>query len=134
MTEKEMRKYLNQAFYIDRAIKAKRNQIQSLRELAESSTPSTGIKVDGTKQNKLESCVTRMVDLEREIEEDIVALVQAKAEIYKTIQDVPDMRDRTVLELRYLQYMTYEQICDEMGYLETASVSRSLRRARKKLF
>ena len=51
-----------------------------------------------------------MMDLEREVDEEIDRLVDLKAEIMKTIGQVPNDRERVVLELRYLAFKDWASI------------------------
>jgi DNA-directed RNA polymerase specialized sigma subunit len=60
--------------------------------------------------HRLEDTIIRMMDLEREVDEEIDRLVDLKAEIMKTIGQVPNDRERVVLELRYLAFKDWASI------------------------
>ena len=115
MTIKE---YLSQAYRIDQRINSKLEQVQSLRELAEkatstlSDTPCSG---NGNKQ-KIESVIVKIIDLEHEIDEEIDRLIYLNKDIVSLIKRVKNPEYQTLLELRYLNFKTWEQIASEMHY------------------
>ena len=115
MTAKE---YLSQAYRIDRMVKAKLEQVRSLRELSMnaaatlSSTPPSGTR----KVHRMEDIIAKMLDLESEINADIDALVDLKREIMATIKGVENEDYRTLLELRYLCFKSWNEIAADMRY------------------
>ena len=57
-----------------------------------------------------------VVDLTRDLDEEIRRLCAIKREIAEVIDGVEDRRYRRLLELRYRSYHTWEQIAAEMNY------------------
>ena len=115
MTIKE---YLSQAYRIDQRINSKLDQVQSLRELtvkATSTLSDTYSSGNGNKQ-KMEGVIVKIIDLEHEIDEEIDRLVDLKQEIVSLIKKVKNPEYQTLLELRYLNFKTWEQIASEMHY------------------
>ena len=115
MTTKE---FLNQAYRIDQRINSKLEQIKNLRELATKATSTiseTGV-CDSENKQRMESNVVKIVDLEREINEDIDMLIEVKKDIVTMIKKVENPEYQTLLELRYLCFKRWEQIAVEMGY------------------
>jgi hypothetical protein len=108
--------YLSQAYRIDLRINSKIEQVQSLRDLAEkavttlSETPNNGTR----NIRRMEGVIAKIVDLESEINADIDGLVDLKREIVSLIKYVEDPELRTLLELRYLCFKTWEQISVEL--------------------
>jgi DNA-directed RNA polymerase specialized sigma subunit len=115
MTTKE---YLSQAFRLDQKINSKLEQVSRLRELATKATASIHAeRVSGTRdRSPLENAVVKLVDLEREIDKDIVKLVDLKKEIMDVINSVEKPEYHLLLELRYLNYKTWEEIADCLNY------------------
>ena len=115
MTTKE---FLNQAYRIDQRINSKLEQIISLHELATKATSTlSDVPVSETKsQSWMADVITKIVDLETEINKDIRELVGIKKNIVSTIKKVQNPELQTLLELRYLCFRTWEQIALEMGY------------------
>ena len=70
---------------------------------------------NGNKQ-KMEGVIVKIIDLENEIDEEIDRLVDLKHEIVSLIKQVKNPEYKTLLELRYLCFRTWEQIAVEMRY------------------
>ncbi len=60
--------------------------------------------------------ITKIIDLEAEINADIDRLVDLKQEIVAVIKAVNNYEYQMLLELRYLCFKTWEQIAVEMNY------------------
>ena len=109
MTPKE---YLEQAVYLDQRINSKLTQVENLHSLATkvttvySDTPSN----PAPDCQRLEKIIAKIIDLENDINNDIDRLVDLKKEITEIINKIPDLRQRTILEMRYLSFKTWEQI------------------------
>lgn len=66
--------------------------------------------------HRMENIIVKIVDLENEINQDIDMLVDLKTEIMQVIKKVDDLELQTLLEQRYLNFRTWEQIAVDMGY------------------
>jgi DNA-directed RNA polymerase specialized sigma subunit len=115
MTTKE---YLAQAYRIDQRINSKLEQIVSLRDLATKATSTLSDTPGKATRNvhSMEGIITKMIDLEVEINKDIDTLVDLKKEIMGFIKNINNPEHQTLLELRYLCFKTWEQIAVNMGY------------------
>lgn len=113
----EAKAYLEQARNINIQIDSKLEQVSALRQLAiKASSTITPVPPSGTPDpHRLEKTITRMMDMEHEVDEDIDHLVELKADIMKVISRVPDDRERVVLELRYLAFKDWASIADTIG-------------------
>lgn len=115
MTGKE---YLLQARYLDERIHSKIQQIESLNDLA---TSCSAVISDMPRNpnrggSRMADAVIKIVSLQEEINMDIHALVDLKHEIMDVIKAVPNMEYQTLLEKRYLCFITWEQIAVDMNY------------------
>lgn len=115
MTAKE---YLSQAYHIDQRINAKLEQVMSLRDLA---TKATGTLSDMPRSDtpnvcRMEDIILKIVGLENEINAEIDRLVDLKREMRTVINAVGYTEYKTLLELRYLCFKTWEQISEAMTY------------------
>ncbi|HML67411.1 MAG TPA: DUF1492 domain-containing protein [Clostridia bacterium] len=110
--------YLSQAYRIDQRINSKLAQVMSLRDLLGKATGtlSDAPKAATPNPHSMEDTIAKMVDLENEINEDIDALVDLKAEIMRRIKRVENTEYQTILELRYLCFKRWEEIAVDMGY------------------
>ena len=109
---------LKQAYYIDVRIDNKLEQMEALNALATKATTTFGNEpVSGTRDvHKREETICKIVNLQNEINADIDNLVNMKRELRKTIESIPNVDYRTVLELRYLNFRKWEEIAVTMGY------------------
>jgi hypothetical protein len=115
MTAKE---YLSQAYRLDQRINSKLEQVASLNELATKCTHTiTGMpRNPGHGTSTTAEVVTKIVDLQADINRDIDCLVDLKREIVGVIKAVDNTECQTLLELRYLCFKSWEQIAVDMGY------------------
>ena len=104
--------YLSQAYRIDQRINSKIEQVQSLRALAEKATSTlSNAPTSGTRNiHRMENIIAKMVDLESEINTDLNYLIDLKHEIVTVIKCVESPELKTLLELRYLCFKTWEEI------------------------
>lgn len=115
MTAKE---YLGQAYRLDQRIDAKIAQVSSLNDLATKCTAT----LNGMPRNpnrggsSMADAVVKIISLQNEINEDIDKLVDLKREMVTLIKRVNDTEYQTLLEKRYLCFMTWEQIAVDMNY------------------
>lgn len=115
MTSKE---YLLQARFLDASIRTKVEQIEALNDLA---TSCTAVISDMPRNpnrggSKMADAVMKIIDLQEEIKNDMIALVNLKHEIMDVIKAVSSLELRTILEKRYLSFISWERIAVELGY------------------
>ena len=66
--------------------------------------------------SRMEDAIIKIIDLENEINQDMMKLVELKKDIIRRIKAVESAELQTILELRYLSYMRWEEIAIELGY------------------
>lgn len=76
----------------------------------------TGMPSAGSGGSKIESAVSKIVDLEAEIGQEVNEMVRIRQEVKTAISTVGDERMERLLEYKYIHGMTFEQIAVEMGY------------------
>ena len=88
------------------------------REMAMRATGRTdAVRLSGTShRSKVEDNVIAMMDVQREIEEKIKELMVETKRAQKLISRLENSKHRMVLEMRYLQGMTWEEIAEQMDY------------------
>lgn len=113
-----VKEYLEQAKYLDMRINSKIEQLSTLNDLATKCTvtlsdmprnPNKGI-------SNMEDTIVKIIDLQEEINKDIDQLVDLKREIMLVIKKISNVEYQTILENRYLSFMSWEQIAVEMKY------------------
>lgn len=110
------KRYLSQPYWIDKRIEAKQEEIEMMRSrLTKSTAQLTGMPHgnDGSDWTDLDAAV---LDMEIEIHNEILELCRIKREVFAVIDAVDEERYRTLLEYRYRNYYTFEQIAVKMGY------------------
>lgn len=114
MTAKE---YLSRYRVLNDGINAKLMQVEELRSKAQtvSGGNSTGAH-SPQPYDRIGEITAKIVDLEREINEEIDHLVDIQREIRESIAAVPEERLRTLLEYKYINCMTLEEIAVCMNY------------------
>ena len=115
MTAKE---YLSQAYRLDQRINSKIEQVASLNELATKCTSTlTGMPRNPNRASStMADAVGKIIDLQNEINRDIDRLVDLKREIVTAIKAIENPEYQTLLEKRYLCFLTWEKIAVDMGY------------------
>jgi DNA-directed RNA polymerase specialized sigma subunit len=73
------------------------------------------VSVSG-RRSPVEEAVVRIVELETEINISIANLMTLKQEIGKAIRSVNNMECETLLEMRYLTFLGWEQIASQLDY------------------
>ena len=112
------REYLSGAYLLDQRINAKLEQVTALRTLAEKATTDCSReRVQSSKSNgTLENVVVKIVELENDIDRDIDRLVDFKRQLKTIFSEVQQPELHLLLEMRYLNYKTWEQIAEAMNY------------------
>ena len=112
------KKYLSQAFGLNQRIESKIDQIAVLNDLATKATVtySDMPKNPNRDGSRMEDAIIKIIDLESEINKDMMKLVELKKDIIRRVKAVESAELQTILELRYLSYMRWEEIAIELGY------------------
>lgn len=119
MTYDEKLKYLQRAFAIQTEINEKVETIKVLKERAESIISVLGHISRSGREDKLQKCISKAADLENEIIDRLDDLFTAQCEIQQLINSITNPLQRTVLEYRYIQLLTFEEIAAKIHYTIT---------------
>ena len=115
MTAKE---YLNQAYWLDKRIDSKLEQLSALKDMATKTTAVMSDDVVSHTRNvhSMQDVIAKIIDMQAEINADIDHLVDLKREIMQVIKAVQNPEHQTLLELRYLCFKSWECVAEELGY------------------
>ncbi|GMO34222.1 MAG: hypothetical protein Pg6B_04640 [Candidatus Azobacteroides pseudotrichonymphae] len=118
MSIKEVKEFLNQSYKIEKRIDSKLEQIKTLKVLAEkvNSVFSDMPKNPAMNPHVMEETISKLVDLEAEISDDLKDLVKTKEEAIHFIKSTGNKEFQTILELRYLCYKNWDQIANILHY------------------
>ena len=110
--------YLEQAKYLDMRINSKVEQLSTLNDLATKCTVTLSDMPRNPNKgtSSMEDTIIKIIDLQEEINRDIDNLVDLKREIMEVIKKVESVEYQTILENRYLSFMSWEKIAVEMKY------------------
>lgn len=106
-----------------RLVEVKRERLRALMESATRITPQlSGDRVSGGGAGRrTEEIVVRRVDLERQLESSIMELEAMSARIERAVNAVPDLDQRTLLEMRYLSGASWPRIRAFLAIAEATS-------------
>lgn len=112
------KQYLRQVRRLDNIVNAKLEQVEMLRAMTTRMTANlTTDKVQESNiPDKISTLICKIVDLEKEITNDIDKLIDLKIEIMRKIDSIQNDNYRLLLTLRYLNFKSWEQIAVEMGF------------------
>ena len=114
----QAKEYFAQIRKTDRLIHRLDSTIATLR----SSLTSTGSQLKQDKvqtsgpKNTLEETITKIIDLEEDINTRIDELVSMKKEAFSMISKIPDLDQQNVLVGRYIQLKKWEDLAAEFEY------------------
>ena len=115
MTSKE---YLSEIRFIDIKIKRKEHQIDMLKDMVTDITQKLNDmpKTESKDNSPMANMIIKIIDLESEVKKLKSLLEDKKAEALSYILRLEDDEYQTLLILRYLQLMNWEEIAKEMHY------------------
>ena len=114
MQDKE---FLNKIRHIDMMIDCKLEQTSNLRSRLTSINVSIGERVQSSLDpDKFTNTISKIVELEKEINDDIDKLVDLKSIARKAIESLDNDIEKMVLYKRYFENKTFEQISVELNY------------------
>lgn len=110
--------YLMRAYRIDQRIANKMEQIEKLNDLATKATTTYGDMPGSPNRNihRMEDAICKIIDIKGKINQDILELVEIKDQIMESIKSVQDPELQLLLELRYLNYVSWEKIALQMNF------------------
>ncbi len=118
MNKQTAREYFSKAYRIDQRISSKLEQLESLNALATKVTTTlTGMpRNPNHATSTMADRIAKIIDLQEEINQDIDNLVDLKREIMTIIKSIENTEYQTLLEKRYLCFLTWEKIAVDLCY------------------
>lgn len=112
MTKQEyLKQYLSKWHEIERI----QLEIEQLRSRAERITSVIDGMPHSSKGGGFAPAADRIMDLQRELEEQVLEAIDLRLQIEREIERVPDWRERTILKYRYINGCTFETIAELMN-------------------
>lgn len=112
------REYMSRAYEIEKRLKARRRRLEYLRSRIEAVGPQiTGMpKGSSGITSVMEEQAVRILDLELSIRKDEDDLAAAREDIRDAISGIGNETLSTILQMRYLDYMRWEDIMASLDY------------------
>ena len=113
----QAKEFLNKIRHIDMMIDCKLEQTSNLRSRLTSINVTMGERVQSSLDpDKFTNTISKIVELEKEINDDIDKLVDLKSIARKAIESLDNDIEKMVLYKRYFENKTFEQISVELNY------------------
>ena len=113
----QAKEFLNKIRHIDMMIDCKLEQTYNLRSRLTSINVTMGERVQSSLDpDKFTNTISKIVELEKEINDDIDKLVDLKSIARKAIESLDNDIEKMVLYKRYFENKTFEQISVELNY------------------
>ena len=114
------REFLGRARALRREIENKQRRIQTLRDMATSTTGTMSDmpRSDSPNLQRMETVLLKAADLEMEVAGDMARLDEIKQEITAAIGELDDYREQEVLFYRYVNCLSWARVLIECGYSE----------------
>ncbi len=110
------RTYLEQVKYLDLKIKVNNDEIKRLESIIIYASPKIRDTTSKSNTSNKDDLLCKVMDLKAKIDEDITKLVKLKITIFDVINSIEDVRAKTLLTFRYLEFKTMFEISEEMNY------------------
>ena len=118
--------YLKRIRLYDSHINNKMEELERLKAMVTKITQTLREDAGGgsRSQDKVGDAVSRIVDLQVELNAEIDRFVDNRADICNALNKIQKQRYFDVLYKRYVLFKTWQQIADEMGYEDIRNVYR----------
>lgn len=117
MTSQEKKEYLWRYKTSDNEIDDLLREKERIMSKLTRMTPSiSGMPGNCGGADRVTDGISKLIDLEKEIDKKVDKLVDLRREIVSYIDAVDSSAQRRLLQLRYIHGMTWERVAVEMGY------------------
>lgn len=113
----EAKEFLKQPEKLDALIKNKMIEKKQWRDIALGITANMDgerVQSSGTK-SKMSDALDKCIDMEAEIDRLIDKYIDAKSEVIATIEKLDIVMEYNIMHMRYIQYMSFQEIADHYG-------------------
>lgn len=117
-TVKEAKDYLLQIKLLDAQIDCMLNTVQGLRDSLLRITPvlKDDVVSGSSSHDRMSATIAKIVDLEKEINAKVDDMVDRKSRVIRLLEKVRNPDYLTILQRRYVDLASFEEIAAEMHY------------------
>ena len=117
-TVKEAKDYLLQIKLLDTQIDCMLSTRNGLKDSLLRITPTLkeDVVTGSCSQDRMATTIAKIVDLEKEINEKVDALIDRKAQVIRLLEKVRNPDYLQILQRRYVELESFEEIAAEMHY------------------
>lgn len=116
------KQFLSQAFNLTKLIKSYEKELEGIKALEPyiSSSNYSGMPFSGTRNPEppFVRAIYKKADLEGKIEKKVEDLIDVRVQIHNAIEAVSNNTYKLVLRLRYIDFLSWEEIASKMNYSE----------------
>lgn len=117
MTNQEKKRYLMKYKRLSLEIDREIDELAHWEAVATKVTPTYSDLPKGTStEDRLQTTAEKIIELSAQISRDIARLVNIRETIEDAIRNVQNENHRVLLQYRYIDGLTWEQIADQMHY------------------
>ena len=115
----QAKQYLKQIYRLNELIQCNKQELNDLRLLSDS-IPGIDYSKDRVQTSPsgdagFTNIIAKIIELENAISTDIEKMLSLKLEVRTVINEVQNNEEKLLLKLRYLNFLHWEDICDEMN-------------------
>ena len=120
-----IREELNELYWLNKEVEDLQNRLQELEETCGVSSAKIDNEIHGSggKSDPVERLTIKKIQLKNRIYETMLLILEEKEKIEKFIETIPDSKLRTIVRLRNIDLMTWEEIGNIME-LDRKTVSK----------
>ncbi len=110
------KEYLQQYYYLDKLVKAKIEEIEKLESMLIYKSPQFKDTGGSSSTVSSDERLCKLIDLKCELEKEINSMIESKNKISQKINSISNIKYKTILTLRYINFKSFEEIAVSMNY------------------
>ena len=131
MTIDETKKFLSQAYYLDKRVEVLKDELDTLESRLQKCTASYTTTRCGSRPS-FEMTLDKVLKYRDMLSYELSCLVDRKKEVEKAIKKLDDEKQKIILYKKYIRFQTFETISLDIG-LEVRQVYRLHKKALQNL-
>ena len=118
MTTEELKSYLNQVYRLHNRLRREQDKLADIRSAVEYRSPAFGGSGSHSDGDKVGVAVANILEREQRVDDLSAAYTEKYKEVERVIGGLKDDTLEEVLELRYLRFLKWDEIAQQMNYTE----------------